>query len=199
MNREVKVKVTLQLTVSQSVSLGVEPHLGLMTRYLAITIWQLQSCFCGAPSLKRGRVCLFYMLLALASVVFLGSESLGTRDHILLSQIWDFRFRRLLRLAGLRWRYSKPPPHGLWTENKLDSTVYTNKKFWEELIAHFPSTRYGPHRKRRPQQFFYCCMRIRFSGNIFAEPLPSNDEIHIQTQSDGMYLWSMPLKWVQMP
>jgi hypothetical protein len=34
------------------------------------------------------------MQLALASVVFLGSEPLGTRDHILLSQIWDFRFRR---------------------------------------------------------------------------------------------------------
>jgi hypothetical protein len=28
-----------------------------------------------------------YMLLALASAVFLGSESFGTRDHILLSQI----------------------------------------------------------------------------------------------------------------
>jgi hypothetical protein len=28
-----KVKVILQLTVSQSVSLGAEPHLGLMTRY----------------------------------------------------------------------------------------------------------------------------------------------------------------------
>jgi hypothetical protein len=28
-----------------------------------------------------------YMLLALASAVFLGSESLETRDHILLSQI----------------------------------------------------------------------------------------------------------------
>jgi hypothetical protein len=35
-----------------------------------------------------------------------------TRDHILLSQIWDFSFRRLLRLEGLRWRYSTPPPHG---------------------------------------------------------------------------------------
>jgi hypothetical protein len=34
----IKVKVTLRLTVSQSVSLGVEPHLGLMTRHLAITI-----------------------------------------------------------------------------------------------------------------------------------------------------------------
>jgi hypothetical protein len=31
-----KVKVTLRLTASQSVSLGVEPHLGLMTRYVLL-------------------------------------------------------------------------------------------------------------------------------------------------------------------
>jgi hypothetical protein len=30
------VNVTLRLTVGQSVSLGVEPHLGLMTRYLLL-------------------------------------------------------------------------------------------------------------------------------------------------------------------
>jgi hypothetical protein len=51
--------------------------------------------------------------LVLASAVILGSESRGTHDHILLSQIRDFPFRRLLRLAGLRWRYSTPPPHGI--------------------------------------------------------------------------------------
>jgi hypothetical protein len=33
---KVKVKVTLRLTVRQSVSLGVEPHLELMTRYLVL-------------------------------------------------------------------------------------------------------------------------------------------------------------------
>jgi hypothetical protein len=33
---KVKVKVTLRLTVSQSESLGVEPHLGPMTRYLLL-------------------------------------------------------------------------------------------------------------------------------------------------------------------
>jgi hypothetical protein len=78
---------------------------------ILITVWQLRSCFCGAPSLTRGRVCLLYMLLALAAAVFLGSESLRSRDHILLSLIRDFPFRRLLRLAGSRWRYSTPPPH----------------------------------------------------------------------------------------
>jgi hypothetical protein len=58
----------------------------------------------------------FVYAAALTSAVFLGSESLGTRNHILLSQIWDFPFRRLLRLAGSRWRYSTPPPHGLRTQ-----------------------------------------------------------------------------------
>jgi hypothetical protein len=77
-----------------------------------ITLWQLRSCFCGVPSLTRGRVCLSYMMLVVASVVLLGSECLGTRYYLLLSQIWDFPFRRFLRLAGSRWRYSNPPPHG---------------------------------------------------------------------------------------
>jgi hypothetical protein len=107
-----KVKVTLRLTISQSVRKswcrapsGAHDH-----RF--ITVWQVRSWLCGAPSLTRGRIGLLYMLMVLASAVFLGSESLGTHDHILLSQIWDFRFRRLLRLAGSRWRHSTPPPHG---------------------------------------------------------------------------------------
>jgi hypothetical protein len=73
-----------------------------------IILWQLRSCFCGAPSLTRGRVCLLYILLALASTVILESESRGNRDHILHSQIRDFPFRHLIRLAGSRWRYSTP-------------------------------------------------------------------------------------------
>jgi hypothetical protein len=58
-----------------------------------ITIRKFRVCWFGALSLTRG-------LLALASAVILGSQSLGTRDHILLSQIRDFPFRRLVRLAG---------------------------------------------------------------------------------------------------
>jgi hypothetical protein len=42
--------------------------------------------------------------------------------------------------------------------------------------------RHGPRRKRRVQQFFYCCVCISCRGNVFTEPLPSNDRgIHIQT------------------
>jgi hypothetical protein len=65
----------------------------------------------GRPLWREVGSCLLYVLQALASAVFLGSESLGTGGHILLSQIWDFPFRLLLRLAGSRWRYSTPPPH----------------------------------------------------------------------------------------
>jgi hypothetical protein len=66
----------------------------------------------GALSLTRGRVCRLQLLLALASADILESESRGARDHILLSEIRDFPFCRLVRLAGLRWRYSTPhPPH----------------------------------------------------------------------------------------
>jgi hypothetical protein len=53
------------------------------------------------------------LLLVLASAVIPGSESCGTRDHILLSKIRDFPFCRLLWLAGLRWRYLIPPPNGV--------------------------------------------------------------------------------------
>jgi hypothetical protein len=40
---------------SQSVSLCVEPHLGLMTRYLLL-FDSYDLVFCGAPSLTRGRM-----------------------------------------------------------------------------------------------------------------------------------------------
>jgi hypothetical protein len=90
--------------------------------------------FCGGPSLRRGQVCLLYMLLVLASVVFLGSKSLWIHGHILLSQIWDFPFRRLLRLAGSRWRYSNPPAHGC-DSHKLTAVLITS--------------RHWPHRKHR--------------------------------------------------
>jgi hypothetical protein len=58
----------------------------------------------------RGWVCRLYLLLTIAGTVIFGSESHGTRDHNLLSQIRDFPFHRLLRLAGIRWRYLTPPP-----------------------------------------------------------------------------------------
>jgi hypothetical protein len=42
------------------------------------------------PSLTRGRAYNLQLLISLASAVFLGFEFLGTRDQILLSQIWYY-------------------------------------------------------------------------------------------------------------
>jgi hypothetical protein len=65
----IEVEVTLRLTASQSVSLGVEPPSGAHDQ-MFFTVWHLRSCFCGAPSLTRGRVCLLYTLLALETSLF---------------------------------------------------------------------------------------------------------------------------------
>jgi hypothetical protein len=105
------LSLMLRPTVSWPVPLGIMHPSGAYGQIL-ITLRQLRVCWCGAFSLTRGRVCSLQLLLALISAVILWSESLRNRDHILLSQIRDFPFRRLLRLAGLRWRYSTPPPHG---------------------------------------------------------------------------------------
>jgi hypothetical protein len=60
-----------------------------------ITVWQLQSCFYGASSLMRGRVCLLYMQLALASAVFLGAIFLG-----LVTIFYCLRFETSLFVAS---------------------------------------------------------------------------------------------------
>jgi hypothetical protein len=91
----------------------------------------------------------FTVAAGLARAVVLGSESRGTHDHILLSQIRDsqpggagpriyipqehggpvitpesgFPFRRLLRLAVLRWRYSNPRPQRKTTFSSKSTVV----------------------------------------------------------------------------
>jgi hypothetical protein len=124
-----------------------------------ITVWQLRVCWCGVLSLTRGRVFRIQLLLALASAVILGSESRGTSYHILLPQIRDFPFRRLLRHAGLQWKYSNAPPHGMTPVHQL---------------PYFIITLHGPNRRHRSPKFLYCCFRIRYRRNLFTEPLPIN-------------------------
>jgi hypothetical protein len=109
--RGLSLSLMLRPMVRRPVCLGTKHPSGAYDQILII-VWQLRVCWFGAPSLMRGRVCRLQLLLDIASTVIFGSESCRTRGHILLSQIRDFPFRRLLRLAGSRWRYSTPPPHG---------------------------------------------------------------------------------------
>jgi hypothetical protein len=138
--------VTLRLAVNGKFIL-VTSLLRLKTRNC---IFQLNSCE-HTPyvtfSLTTGRVCRLQLLLALASAV-IRSESRRTHDHILLFQIRDspnlegqfpvfiplgtgwpsytpkhwVPFRCLLRLAGLRWKYSTPPRHAMalfWSQRPI--------------------------------------------------------------------------------
>jgi hypothetical protein len=54
-------------------------------------------------------------------------------------------------------------------DKKQDILGRTNRRL--SLIRH------EPHRKRRIQQFFYCCVCIRYRGNVSTEALPSNGRI----------------------
>jgi hypothetical protein len=80
----------------------------------------------GALSLTRGQVCRLKSLLVLASAVVFGSYSRGTRGHILLSQILDFPFRRLLRFArgyGGAFRTRLQTGYSLWVEFGLSPLI----------------------------------------------------------------------------
>jgi hypothetical protein len=56
-NLLLKVKLTLRSTVSWPVNLGVKPHPRPQNQ-IFVTV-KLRFCRCGAPSPKRGRVCIY--------------------------------------------------------------------------------------------------------------------------------------------
>jgi hypothetical protein len=101
----------LRPTVSRPVCLGIK-HPSEAYNQIFITVKKVSGLWMwGALSDERMGLS-FTIAAVLASAVIFGSESRRTRGNILLSQIRDFPFRRLLRLAGLLGRYSTPPPHG---------------------------------------------------------------------------------------
>jgi hypothetical protein len=99
----------LRQTVSRPECLGIKHPSGAYDP-ISVTVKQLRVCWCGALS------------LVLARSVILGSESRGTRDHILLPQIRNLHFCRFLPLAGLRWRYLTP--HGPNRKHRFQQLLY---------------------------------------------------------------------------
>jgi hypothetical protein len=152
------VRVTLRLEIYLQ---SVPPS---PSRFKTIIFFQLNTwghCPYVTSSLTRGFVCRLQLLLVLASAVILRYESRGTHGPILPSQIPDspnlegqvpgvyipqeeggpvlppgtgFPFRRLLRLAGLRWRYSNPSPRGLYViEWCVETVCSTFRPLWRHF------------------------------------------------------------------
>jgi hypothetical protein len=131
---EVELEVTLRLTVSQSVCLGIEHPCGTCDQIL-LPVGMFLSEICGLVSV--GRPLWSEDGSAICSVITQWSKSRRTRNHTLLSHLrllqpggsgsriynpqeqggpvippgTGFPLPRLLRLAGLRWRYCNPPPN----------------------------------------------------------------------------------------
>jgi hypothetical protein len=136
----VEVEVTLRLIVSQSVCLGIDHPCSTCDQIL-LNVGMLLSEICGLVSV--GRPLWREDASAICSVITQWSESPRTRNHTLLphlrlpqpgvpgSHIYvpqeqgdpailpgtRFPLRHLLRLAGLRWRYSNPP--ATWRDRSL--------------------------------------------------------------------------------
>jgi hypothetical protein len=74
--------LSLSLMLRPTVCLGIKHPSGANDQiFISVRnteyVWQLHSWFRGAPSLTRGRVCLLYVPLVLASAVFFGPSPLG--------------------------------------------------------------------------------------------------------------------------
>jgi hypothetical protein len=61
-----------------------------------------------------------------------------------------------------------PGSHSITTQIQIKKEVLGTTNHLLSVIRH------GPHWKRRVQLFFYCCLCIRYRGNVSTEPLTSN-------------------------
>jgi hypothetical protein len=137
-------------------------------RLTTINFFQLNTCGYSpyvTSSLRRWWVYRSQLLLAVASAVIPTSGSHRSHDHILLSQIRDsptwrvksriyipqeqgcqfitpgigFPFRRLLRLAGISWRNTNPPPYSRCLHSYILSIWYDTNHI-ENTASNSPST-----------------------------------------------------------
>jgi hypothetical protein len=143
--------------VSQSASVSIPSG---AQNQIFITVRQMRVCWCGVPFLTGDGSVVCNCCWSSTAQSLSGPSPRRTHDHILLSQIRDSpnledqvpvftpktgwpsyihpgtgsSFRRIVRLAGLRWRYSNPDPHGV-RHLKYQSSLYSPGKDGTENIS----------------------------------------------------------------
>jgi hypothetical protein len=109
--------------------------------------------------------------------IYIPQEPVGP----VIPPVTGFPFLRLLQRAELRWRYSTPPPHGM-TAARLVSSLYDP---W-----------HGPRRKRRFQQFLYCCASLVAVGTSLFRGRQLVTGLHTTILSLPIVLYFTPLTGV---
>jgi hypothetical protein len=140
-----KVKVTLRLTVSQSVILGVEPHMGLMTRYLLV----LDSCGWGALSDER---------TGLSFVYVAGPRQRSLSPVRIPWDSWPY-----VTVSDLRLPFSSLP-----TTRRVTVEVFDSASAWDPRYIASGQT-------RRKHRFLYCCVLIHCCQYVLTSQLRSNE------------------------
>jgi hypothetical protein len=127
--------------------------------------------------LTRGWVCCLQLLMASPAQSFSGPSPAG-----LMATFYCLRFKTppawrarslYLYLPGRGWPgYT----HRHWVPFSSPPTTHWAMVEEFEPPPHGYNCHYnptdGPSRKCHFQQYLYCCMRIRYRGNAFTEPLP---------------------------
>jgi hypothetical protein len=178
---QVKFKVTLRLTVSHSVSLGVEPHLGLMTRYLllfdsyglvfvghplwrkdgsvfCICCWPLPAQSFSGPS-PLGPATVFYCLRYETSVFVVSYDSQGHGGGIRPSLHTVVNCQLLVAYCYIAsGRTTAQQTHPLPNNGFL----ILLRIRWNMLIESLVSNEYmrTHNRKHLLQHLFYCWVRV---------------------------------------
>jgi hypothetical protein len=144
-------------TDRQSASLYGVKHQSEAYDQIFVAVRQVRVCWCGALSLTREWVCRIQLLLVLASAVILGSESRGTREHI----VYCLRFE-----ISPTWRARSTYLYSLGTGGPVTSPGIL--VMWDPRYI----TSGRPHRKHR---LLCCCVLMHCCRNVFTALLRSNE------------------------